>query len=70
MERIARKVVSILKTGKSNRNKVKAAARELHPYETPGIIKIPVRANAGFERWVGEEAKNYKTPPRKCYNHT
>lgn len=66
----AREVVSILKTRKANWNKVKTAARELHPYETPCITKIPVRANAGFEGWAGEEAKNYKTPPRKCYNHT
>jgi periplasmic divalent cation tolerance protein len=51
----SREVVSILKTGKSNWNKVKTAVEKLHPYETPCIMKLPVRANSDFERGVGEE---------------
>ena len=53
----SREVVAILKTRKANWNKLKAAVEKIHPYETPCIIKIPVRANADFQRWVGVETR-------------
>ncbi len=53
----ADEVVSILKTSKSNWNKVKSEIEKLHPYETPCIIKISASANALYQRWIETETK-------------
>ncbi|PKN01211.1 MAG: divalent-cation tolerance protein CutA [Elusimicrobia bacterium HGW-Elusimicrobia-1] len=53
----AREVVAIVKTKTSNWPKVKSAVEKLHPYETPCIMKIPVRANAAFEGWIESETR-------------
>jgi periplasmic divalent cation tolerance protein len=44
----AREVPPVVKT----RSALVAAARELHPYETPSILAHPVDPNDGYRAWV------------------
>ncbi|PKM97428.1 MAG: divalent-cation tolerance protein CutA [Elusimicrobia bacterium HGW-Elusimicrobia-1] len=53
----AREVVAIVKTRTANWQKVRSAVEKLHPYETPCIMKIPVTANADFEKWIKAETR-------------
>jgi periplasmic divalent cation tolerance protein len=46
--------VSILKTRLDLEATVESAARELHPYQTPCLLRYEVRANADYERWIEE----------------
>jgi periplasmic divalent cation tolerance protein len=50
-------IVSILKTQKKNWNKIKTEISEMHPYETPCIIKLNAEANEEFDNWVKKETK-------------
>ncbi len=51
----ATETVTLLKTQKKLWKKVEAAILEIHPYETPCIMKIEVSANEAYESWVVEE---------------
>ena len=50
-----KEMVSIVKTKKSNWEKIKAEVTKLHPYETPCIMKLDVRANKDYEAWINKE---------------
>jgi len=47
-----KEVVSIVKTKRNNWKKVKSTITKLHPYTTPCIIKIDVKANDDYELWI------------------
>lgn len=51
----SKEVVSIVKTKTRNWGKVKSAVIKLHPYETPCIMKIDVRANDDYASWINKE---------------
>ncbi len=53
----ANEIVSLLKTKTSNWEIVKKEIEDLHPYVTPCIIKIDVKANEEYEKWIEEETK-------------
>jgi periplasmic divalent cation tolerance protein len=52
-----KEIVSILKTKTKNWEKVKAVIIKLHPYETPCIIKMNVKANNDYELWINNETR-------------
>lgn len=47
-----REWVSILKTTIEASSLVERRLLEIHPYDTPCVIKIEVSANAAYEEWV------------------
>lgn len=47
--------VSILKTRTTLESALEQAILELHPYETPCILRYEGRANAAYEQWVEQE---------------
>ena len=49
--------VAIVKTTKDHFEKVKNEVEKLHPYTIPCIIKIPVRSNEKFFKWLKSEIK-------------
>ena len=49
--------VTILKTRTENWAKLKAKIEQLHPYETPCIIKFNVEANQAYEDWIEAETR-------------
>lgn len=49
--------ILILKTLKSNFAKVKLEVEQIHPYDTPCIIKIPVSSNEKYFDWLKREVK-------------
>lgn len=50
--------VCILKTSADNYEALEKRARELHPYEVPCIVALPlVRGHAPFLRWITEETR-------------
>lgn len=51
----AEEIVGLLKTKSNNREQVKEVITQLHSYETPCIIKIPVEANTWYEERIQEE---------------
>ena len=53
----SKEVVSIVKTKTKNYKKVKSAVIKLHPYKTPCIIKIDVKANDDYELWINKEVR-------------
>ena len=50
--------VLILKTTKSNFEKVKREVEKIHPYTIPCIIKISVSSNKKYFDWIKSEVKN------------
>ena len=44
--------VSILKTRLAMESALEKAIEELHPYETPCIMRFEARANEAYERWI------------------
>lgn len=48
-------IVSLLKTRTENWEKVKNEVMKIHPYETPCIIKMSVKANDAYESWIKKE---------------
>ncbi len=46
--------VSILKTRRALESALEKAIQELHPYETPCIMRWEARANEAYERWIEE----------------
>ena len=47
--------VSLIKFNKSNIVKVEKRINELHPYEVPCIMRIPVDTNIEFEKWINSQ---------------
>jgi periplasmic divalent cation tolerance protein len=52
-----KEAVLFAKTTKSKIKAVEKAVRKMHPYETPCIITIPVKANKDFSEWVKKEVR-------------
>lgn len=52
--------VSVLKTRPELESRVEEELTALHPYETPCFIRWEVRANEGYEQWIGEQAAGGK----------
>ena len=50
-------IVALYKTKDENWELVKNRITELHPYETPCIIKIEAEANSSYESWINKETK-------------
>lgn len=48
-------IVSLLKTKSANWEKVRDEVLEMHPYETPCIMKMSVDANDGYSSWIEKE---------------
>ena len=48
-------VVSILKTREENIEKITHLLKDIHPYETPCIIKLEATANDEFLKWIDVE---------------
>lgn len=46
--------VSVLKTRLELEMRVEEAIRQIHPYETPCILRFKVRANADYEKWIAD----------------
>ena len=49
--------VSILKTRLSLEHKLEAAIANIHPYDTPCIMRFELRANAAYQKWIVESTK-------------
>ena len=45
-------LVLIAKTDAKNYNKIVAEVEKIHAYTIPCIIRIPVRANKKYEKWL------------------
>jgi periplasmic divalent cation tolerance protein len=57
----AEEVVMIVKTRASLREKVAAAVRARHPYETPAIVFLPTEGgDTGYVNWIFEETAGAK----------
>lgn len=61
-------VVSILKTRERNWEKVRSEIKRLHPYQVPCIMKLHVKANEEYERWIAQETQGEKLMPAKRKN--
>ncbi len=46
--------VSILKTTLEAHPRVEQRLLEMHPYDTPCVLKIEVSANTAYEQWIRE----------------
>lgn len=54
----AEEIACIFKTTAAGYSALEQRARELHPYEVPCIVALPVsRGHAPFLRWVNEETR-------------
>lgn len=49
--------VAVLKTRLSLEQAVEAALLEIHPYETPCIMRFETRANAAYAQWIEESTR-------------
>ncbi|MDP3728557.1 MAG: divalent-cation tolerance protein CutA [bacterium] len=49
--------VSLLKTQEKLWGEVKREIEQIHPYETPCILKMNVEANYSFDKWIQEETQ-------------
>lgn len=49
--------VSVLKTRSELEDTVEAAIQAVHPYETPCIMRMEMRANKAYEDWIEAETK-------------
>ena len=47
-------VVALLKTTAEKWDAVKKEIEDIHPYDVPCIMKMPVEANEAYEDWIGE----------------
>ncbi|BCX47425.1 divalent-cation tolerance protein CutA [Haloferula helveola] len=48
-------VLAVIKTTREGYSSLESAILELHPYDTPEVLAIPVEAGAaGYLKWVGE----------------
>ena len=54
-----------LKTTASRVEALIARVRELHPYDTPEIVALPVtEGDAAYLRWIAESVADASRPPR------
>ena len=54
----AREVVLMIKTRASLAKRVERRVRDLHPYDVPEILALPVAAGeARYLRWIGESTR-------------
>lgn len=54
----AEEYLCLIKASSTLYDKVEAALKEIHPYETPEILAMPVTAgNPDYLRWLQEELK-------------
>ena len=44
--------VSLVKTSLELEKQVESAVLKIHPYETPCILRMEVRANEAYEKWI------------------
>lgn len=51
-------VVTLLKTTQSRWSELVATLHDLHPYETPCIIRFSVEANPEYEAWIEESVSD------------
>jgi periplasmic divalent cation tolerance protein len=55
----AEEVLAMMKTTEEAYPRIEARLKELHPYEVPEIIALPVeRAGAAYAKWVKEMTKS------------
>jgi periplasmic divalent cation tolerance protein len=47
--------VCLLKTGLAQETALETAIAAWHPYETPCIMRLEMRANDGYAAWIAEE---------------
>ena len=47
-----KEAVLIAKTEGKNYSKIVKAVEKIHPYKIPCIIKIPVKANGKYDKWI------------------
>ena len=47
----------VMKTIKSNFNKIVKEVEKIHPYEVPEIVSIDITANKNYLNWIKEYAK-------------
>jgi periplasmic divalent cation tolerance protein len=58
-------VVMIIKTRASLAERARAAVKELHPYDTPAILVLPVEGGeAGYLEWLMKETESAVIPGR------
>jgi periplasmic divalent cation tolerance protein len=58
-------VVMIIKTRASLADSVRAAVKELHPYETPAILTLPIEGgDPGYLEWLIAETERGKGASR------
>ena len=50
-------IVLLVKTLENKYKSIKKEVEKIHSYETPCILKIKVKGNNKFEKWVKEEVK-------------
>ena len=54
----AREVLLFIKSAASRGKRLERRIRELHPYEVPEILRLPVAAGeARYLRWIGEATR-------------
>jgi periplasmic divalent cation tolerance protein len=60
-------VVMIIKTRASLAERVQAAVKELHAYDTPAILILPIEGGeAGYLEWITKETEDAVIPGRGC----
>jgi periplasmic divalent cation tolerance protein len=52
-----KEVIALMKTKSKNFAEIKKEINSLHSYELPAIIKLPIKANNEFEKWIKKETK-------------
>ena len=52
-----KEIILIAKTTKAKFESVRKAVEKLHPYKVPCIVKIPVKANKSFTKWIQKEVR-------------
>ena len=56
--------ILICKTTKKLEKKVEKRIKELHSYELPAILRIPIKANKGYDAWVKKSVTGRKKVKR------
>lgn len=53
----SKEIVTLVKTKKENWLKVKREVEKIHPYDVPCIMKLDVKANENYYKWIKQETK-------------
>ena len=53
----SKEVVTLLKTTSKNKEKVKSYLIKHHPYDTPCILELPIKATKAYESWIQKETR-------------